>query len=215
MKTKVKGEEHAFKMGIKLQYYYITGLGKKQLCNSLCAARLSGPWISPFTVFVLCVTFVYDDRSHICFGMKSAEQMRQQAHIQVVSKNLYSQDTSHTPLAYGVLDHRMVWHGHLSLSRMSQWIKWKCNIFKSMLHVLVCKFFFKVFKVFVHPFNCCSLVLPPGHQWKGQALFDMWEESRRLLGTLWILGSGAAMFPHWLFQSHYWNLAGKFTVWRH
>lgn len=40
--------------------------------------------------------------------MKSAEQMRQQAHIQVVSKNLYSQDTSHTPLAYGVLDHRMV-----------------------------------------------------------------------------------------------------------
>ncbi|CAG04806.1 unnamed protein product, partial [Tetraodon nigroviridis] len=45
--------------------------------------------------------------SHICFGMKSAEQMRQQAHIQVVSKNLYSQDTAHTPLAYGVLDHRM------------------------------------------------------------------------------------------------------------
>ncbi|MBN3302766.1 RPC1 polymerase, partial [Amia calva] len=39
--------------------------------------------------------------------MKSSEQMRQQAHIQVVSKNLYSQDTSHTPLSYGVLDHRM------------------------------------------------------------------------------------------------------------
>ncbi|KAI3365191.1 hypothetical protein L3Q82_010287 [Scortum barcoo] len=46
--------------------------------------------------------------SHICFGMKSAEQMRQQAHIQVVSKNLYSQDTKHTPLSYGVLDHRMM-----------------------------------------------------------------------------------------------------------
>uniref|UniRef100_A0A3B5AQI6 DNA-directed RNA polymerase subunit n=1 Tax=Stegastes partitus TaxID=144197 RepID=A0A3B5AQI6_9TELE len=45
--------------------------------------------------------------SHICFGMKSAEQMRQQAHIQVVSKNLYSQDTKHSPLPYGVLDHRM------------------------------------------------------------------------------------------------------------
>uniref|UniRef100_A0A8C9XW94 DNA-directed RNA polymerase subunit n=1 Tax=Sander lucioperca TaxID=283035 RepID=A0A8C9XW94_SANLU len=45
--------------------------------------------------------------SHICFGIKSAEQMRQQAHIQVVSKNLYSQDTKHTPLSYGVLDHRM------------------------------------------------------------------------------------------------------------
>uniref|UniRef100_A0A4W3H8T6 DNA-directed RNA polymerase subunit n=1 Tax=Callorhinchus milii TaxID=7868 RepID=A0A4W3H8T6_CALMI len=46
-------------------------------------------------------------KSHICFGMKSAEQMRQQAHIQVVSKNLYSQDNSHTPLSFGVLDHRM------------------------------------------------------------------------------------------------------------
>ncbi|KAA8581469.1 hypothetical protein FQN60_003050 [Etheostoma spectabile] len=45
--------------------------------------------------------------SHICFGIKSAEQIRQQAHIQVVSKNLYSQDTKHTPLSYGVLDHRM------------------------------------------------------------------------------------------------------------
>lgn len=34
--------------------------------------------------------------------------MRQQAHIQVVSKNLYSQDNHHAPLLYGVLDHRMV-----------------------------------------------------------------------------------------------------------
>lgn len=47
-------------------------------------------------------------RSHICFGMKSPEEMRQQAHIQVVSKNLYSQDNHHAPLQYGVLDHRMV-----------------------------------------------------------------------------------------------------------
>lgn len=47
--------------------------------------------------------------------MKSAEQMRQQAHIQVVSKNLYSQDTKHTPLSYGVLDHRMVWYGYKHL----------------------------------------------------------------------------------------------------
>ncbi|XP_075697917.1 DNA-directed RNA polymerase III subunit RPC1 isoform X1 [Rhinoderma darwinii] len=45
--------------------------------------------------------------SHICFGVKSAEQMRQQAHIQVVSKSLYSQDNSRTPLPFGVLDHRM------------------------------------------------------------------------------------------------------------
>ncbi|XP_011785079.1 PREDICTED: DNA-directed RNA polymerase III subunit RPC1 [Colobus angolensis palliatus] len=39
--------------------------------------------------------------------MKSPEEMRQQAHIQVVSKNLYSQDNQHAPLLYGVLDHRM------------------------------------------------------------------------------------------------------------
>ncbi|EGW07354.1 DNA-directed RNA polymerase III subunit RPC1 [Cricetulus griseus] len=39
--------------------------------------------------------------------MKSPEEMRQQAHIQVVSKNLYSQDNNHAPLLYGVLDHRM------------------------------------------------------------------------------------------------------------
>ncbi|KAL7990271.1 hypothetical protein Chor_013701, partial [Crotalus horridus] len=38
--------------------------------------------------------------------MKSPEEMRQQAHIQVVSKNLYSQD-NHSPLQYGVLDHRL------------------------------------------------------------------------------------------------------------
>lgn len=50
--------------------------------------------------------------------MKSAEQMRQQAHIQVVSKNLYSQDTSRTPLAYGVLDHRMVRQGNKHLLRL-------------------------------------------------------------------------------------------------
>ncbi|XP_051928207.1 DNA-directed RNA polymerase III subunit RPC1 [Hippocampus zosterae] len=45
--------------------------------------------------------------SHICFGTQSADQLRQQAHIQVVSKNLYSQDIKHSPVPYGVLDHRM------------------------------------------------------------------------------------------------------------
>lgn len=34
--------------------------------------------------------------------------MRQQAHIHVVSKALYSQDTARKPIPYGVLDHRMV-----------------------------------------------------------------------------------------------------------
>jgi len=44
--------------------------------------------------------------SHITFGMMSAEEMRRQAHIQVVSKSLYLPDT-HQPVQYGVLDSRM------------------------------------------------------------------------------------------------------------
>ncbi|KAK2152800.1 hypothetical protein LSH36_317g01042 [Paralvinella palmiformis] len=44
-------------------------------------------------------------RSHVTFGLMSPDEMRRQAHIQVVSKNLYSQDRK--PVTYGVLDHHM------------------------------------------------------------------------------------------------------------
>ena len=47
--------------------------------------------------------------------------MRQQAHIQVVSKNLYSQDNNHSPLLYGVLDHRMVRPAALHGSMYFDW----------------------------------------------------------------------------------------------
>lgn len=47
--------------------------------------------------------------------------MRQQAHIQVVSKNLYSQDNNHAPLLYGVLDHRMV---RPAAPPGSMWLDW-------------------------------------------------------------------------------------------
>ena len=40
--------------------------------------------------------------------MMTAEQMGQYSHLQVVSKNLYSQDGLRKPVQYGVLDHRMV-----------------------------------------------------------------------------------------------------------
>ena len=46
-------------------------------------------------------------RSHLKFDTFSAEEMRQQAHIHVVSKLLYSQD-ARKPVPFGVLDHRMV-----------------------------------------------------------------------------------------------------------
>ncbi len=83
-------------------------------------------------------------RSHICFGMKSAEQMRQQAHIQVVSKNLYSQDTKHTPLSYGVLDHRMVWHGHKHRRFIFLLPATQENMIQSMSAALYCGFIKKV-----------------------------------------------------------------------
>lgn len=40
------------------------------------------------------------------FGMASAEEIQQEAHIRVVSKNLYAQGRE--PVSYGVLDRRMV-----------------------------------------------------------------------------------------------------------
>lgn len=46
--------------------------------------------------------------SHISFGVESAESMQQQALINVVAKNLYNQDVQRTPVAYGVLDRRLV-----------------------------------------------------------------------------------------------------------
>lgn len=45
---------------------------------------------------------------HLRFGLLSSEQMRQQAHLHVVSKTLYTQDYTRKPVLYGVLDHRMV-----------------------------------------------------------------------------------------------------------
>jgi hypothetical protein len=56
-----------------------------------------------YEFFISCVC-----SSHVCFGIDSPQQIQQQAHIHVVAKNLYSQDTQRTPVSYGVLDRRMV-----------------------------------------------------------------------------------------------------------
>lgn len=65
----------------------------------------------PHTLFLVPTprtrTFPRQCRSHLKFDTFSAEEMRQQAHIHVVSKLLYSQDTR-KPVPFGVLDHRMV-----------------------------------------------------------------------------------------------------------
>lgn len=45
--------------------------------------------------------------SKVSFGVESAQQIQQQAHIHVVAKNLYNQDAQRTPVPYGMLDRRM------------------------------------------------------------------------------------------------------------
>lgn len=44
--------------------------------------------------------------SHVQFGMDSPQEIQQEAHIRVVSKNLYSD--GRLPVPYGVLDRQMV-----------------------------------------------------------------------------------------------------------
>lgn len=44
--------------------------------------------------------------SHVQFGIASPEEIQQEAHIRVLSKNLYSQGRE--PVTYGLLDRRMV-----------------------------------------------------------------------------------------------------------
>nr|XP_018912364.1 PREDICTED: DNA-directed RNA polymerase III subunit RPC1 [Bemisia tabaci] len=45
--------------------------------------------------------------SHVSFGIDSAQQMQQQAHLHVVAKSLYQQDPQRTPIPHGVLDRKM------------------------------------------------------------------------------------------------------------
>jgi hypothetical protein len=47
-------------------------------------------------------------RDQIQFAPFSSLQMQKEAHIHVVSKNLYSQDAARTPAAFGVLDPKLV-----------------------------------------------------------------------------------------------------------
>lgn len=47
-------------------------------------------------------------RNQIQFAPFSALEMQKEAHIHVVSKNLYSQDAARTPAPFGVLDPKLV-----------------------------------------------------------------------------------------------------------
>ncbi|XP_074647199.1 DNA-directed RNA polymerase III subunit RPC1-like [Tubulanus polymorphus] len=45
--------------------------------------------------------------SQVTFGLMTPEEIQKQAHVHVISKNLYTQDGSRKPIQYGVLDHKM------------------------------------------------------------------------------------------------------------
>lgn len=61
--------------------------------------------IFPFEIYFNSSNYCFFS-SHVQFGMASAEEIQQEAHIRVVSKNLYAQGRE--PVSYGVLDRRMV-----------------------------------------------------------------------------------------------------------
>lgn len=66
-------------------------------------------WFSdshPATKMLTVISF--SCRSHVSFGLDGPHQMQEQAHLQVVAKNLYTQDSQRTPVPYGVLDRKMV-----------------------------------------------------------------------------------------------------------
>lgn len=74
-------------------------------------------------------------RSKVQFGMNSADMIQQESHIQVVSKNLYNQEQLRVPVAYGVLDRRMVRNPHkfaklfsITLQRISGNQPEGCNV---------------------------------------------------------------------------------------
>lgn len=50
--------------------------------------------------------YYYNFRSHVQFGMDSPDEIQQEAHIRIVSKNLYGDGRQ--PASYGVLDRQMV-----------------------------------------------------------------------------------------------------------
>ncbi|CAH2094858.1 unnamed protein product [Euphydryas editha] len=52
-------------------------------------------------------TYVGRKISHVTFNVDSAPAIQQAAQIQVITKNLYAQDTQRVPASYGVLDRRM------------------------------------------------------------------------------------------------------------
>ena len=45
--------------------------------------------------------------TQVCFGMQNPQQVQQCAHMQVVAKNLYNQDSGRSAVTHGALDKRM------------------------------------------------------------------------------------------------------------
>ena len=64
-------------------------------------------WVNKYQMPHTQMLNILFSRSHVSFGIDSAELIQQEAHLHVVSKNLYNQDVTRTPVSFGVLDRRM------------------------------------------------------------------------------------------------------------
>lgn len=51
-----------------------------------------------------------------------------------------------------------------------------------------------------------------GNQWEGQTVWDLREEPGRLSRSLRVSGPGAALLSRRILQSHYWDPAGKYSI---
>lgn len=60
---------------------------------------------------------MFVSRSHVQFGIDSPEEIQQEAHIRIVSKNLYNDGRQ--PVPYGVLDRQMVSFNYIFVNECS------------------------------------------------------------------------------------------------
>jgi cell division protein YceG involved in septum cleavage len=63
-------------------------------------------YIFHFILFKSCFIFLFS--ASVSFEVGSMHNIREQANVEVITKQLYNEDATRTPTQYGVLDRRMV-----------------------------------------------------------------------------------------------------------
>ena len=129
--------------------------------------RLCGKATALTITLLLCV-----NSSHVQFGIDSPEEIQQEAHIRIVSKNLYNDGRQ--PVPYGVLDRQMVniWLGIMNKNR------WTILNLMTFL-----RFFTNCFQFY------CDIV---GCEPKRRTLLDMQPRIEWMRRSFWLFGFGIA-----------------------